>query len=72
MLPAMHMESTMICRGTCNKEPILSDLLDDPIIALLMARDGVRRVDVETLVDDVVVRSKTDESHVADCACGSS
>ncbi len=66
----MHMESAMICRGNCNKEPILSDLLDDPIILLLMGRDGVRRVDVETLMDDVVVRSKNDGSRVGDCACG--
>ena len=40
----------MKCCGTCNDEPGRSDLLGDPIVALLMARDGVTRGDVENLL----------------------
>lgn len=63
------MEIAMICRGSCNKEPVLSDLLDDPIVRLLMARDGVSRVDVETLMDEVPICPKEDKSQIAVCAC---
>jgi len=32
------------------KEPSLSELLDDPLVALLMASDGVTRTEVESLM----------------------
>ncbi len=59
----------MICRGTCNKEPLLSDLLEDPIVLVLMAQDGVTRSEVEALIEDLPIRRKKTENHAADCAC---
>jgi hypothetical protein len=49
-------EGTMTCCGNCNEEPVLGDLLDDPIIALLMARDGITRPEVEKLMDEFALR----------------
>ena len=34
-------------------EPALSDVLDDPIVHLVMARDGVTRGDLELLIERV-------------------
>ena len=63
------MESAMICRGTCNKEPLLSELLEDPIVLLLMTRDGVKRCEVEALIEDLPTRPKNTENQMAGCAC---
>jgi hypothetical protein len=63
------MEDAMKCCGTCNEEPSLSDLLEDPMIVLLMARDGVTRVEVQTLMADLAIRPKNNESQAANCAC---
>ena len=38
---------------TCDEEPTLKDMLDDPIVRELMARDGVTRADVEELMANV-------------------
>ena len=38
------------------RRPVLGDLLDDPIIALLMARDGITRPEVEKLMDEFALR----------------
>lgn len=37
-------------------EPALNDMLDDPVVQLLMQRDGVGRSDVERLIDLMRVR----------------
>lgn len=58
----------MLCCGNCSKEPVLGDLLDDPIIALLMARDGVSRPEVEKLMDEFALRPGH-VSEVAACTC---
>lgn len=39
------------------KEPTLSELLEDPLIILLMTRDGVARSDIETLMAAMQDRS---------------
>lgn len=59
----------MTCCGSCNDEPVLGDLLRDPIVALLMARDGVTRGDVETLMDALPIRPERRESQLAVCTC---
>lgn len=60
----------MNCRGSCNREPVLSELLEDPIVLLLMRRDGVTPSEVEALMADMPIRSINDENlTVADCAC---
>jgi len=58
----------MTCCGNCNEEPALGDLLDDPIVALLMARDGITRPEVERLMDEFALQP-VHEKHVAACAC---
>lgn len=35
------------------KDPTLSELLDDPIVAAVMSRDGVSREHVQTLMDQM-------------------
>ncbi|MBI3710541.1 MAG: hypothetical protein HY246_23090 [Proteobacteria bacterium] len=35
-----------------DREPSLAELLDDPILQTLMARDGVDRVTLERVIDD--------------------
>lgn len=37
-------------------EPSIKELLDDPVIEAVMARDGVRRKELEHLIADVRVR----------------
>ena len=59
----------MKCCGACNEEPVLGDLLRDPIVALLMTRDGVTRGDVESLIDALPIRPENRESQVTVCAC---
>jgi len=60
----------MTCCRTCNEEPALGDLLDDPIVALLMARDGVTRGEVERLMDECALRPGKQECQEASCGCG--
>jgi hypothetical protein len=38
---------------TCFSEPSLDDMLADPLIATVMAADGVERSDLETLMESV-------------------
>ena len=58
----------MTCCGSCNEEPALGDLLDDPIVVLLMARDGITRREVEKLIDEFALRP-VQEGQVAACVC---
>lgn len=34
-----------------HEQPTLEEMLDEPIVQLLMARDGVARAEIETLVE---------------------
>lgn len=43
-------------------EPALSEVLDDPIVHLLMARDGVTRSDLELLIEQVRQNSSAVQS----------
>lgn len=43
-------------RRMLHGEPSVKELLDDPVIEAVMARDGVRRKDLETLIADVRCR----------------
>lgn len=40
-------------RRRLDGEPSIKELLDDPVIEAVMARDGVRRKELEHLIDDV-------------------
>lgn len=53
----------------CNREPTLGEMLDDPIVRLLMARDGVARPDMEKLIDNITVPQRAVERHTTDCSC---
>jgi hypothetical protein len=57
----------MTCCRTCNDEPALGELLDDPIVALLMARDGVTRSEVERLMDECALRPEKQQESACDC-----
>lgn len=39
-----------------NGEPALADLLDDPVLHAMMARDGVEREALATLIGEVQLR----------------
>ncbi len=56
----------------CNREPTLSDMLEDPIVQLVMTRDGVARIDVEELVHGLAIPRTRVGSQKADCACARS
>ena len=43
-------------------EPALSEVLDDPIVHLVMARDGVTRGDLELLIEQVRQNSSAVQS----------
>jgi hypothetical protein len=43
-------------RRRLHGEPTIQELLDDPVIEAVMARDGVARADLVLLIDDVRVR----------------
>ncbi len=58
----------MKCCGTCNDEPVLGDLLRDPIVALIMARDGVTQGGVEKLMEALPIRPESREGQVV-CTC---
>jgi hypothetical protein len=45
--------STGRWRRRLDGEPSIQELLDDPVIEAVMARDGVARVELEHLIDDV-------------------
>jgi hypothetical protein len=52
-------------------EPTIRELLDDPVIEAMMARDGVARADLVHLIDEVrgrLVQRKT-VRELADAAC---
>ena len=53
----------------CNREPTLGEMLDDPIVRLLMDRDGVARPDMEKLIDNIVITQRAVERHTTDCNC---
>ena len=40
----------------CSDEPRLADVLEDPVILAIMARDGVRRAEMDDLVRAVQQR----------------
>lgn len=40
----------------CGDEPRLADVLEDPVILAVMARDGVRRAEMDDLVRSVQQR----------------
>lgn len=52
-----------------NREPTLGEMLEDPIVRLLMARDGIGRPDVENLMANVTIPCRAVEDHTADCTC---
>ncbi len=42
------------CRSyLCSDEPRLAEVLDDPMIRAVMARDGIRRAEMDALVQAV-------------------
>ena len=53
----------------CNREPTLGEMLDDPIVRLLMVRDGVARPDMEKLIDNIIIPQRAVERHTTDCSC---
>ena len=55
----------------CNREPTLGEMLEEPIIQLIMARDGVARPAVEDLMDKVAISRTGVERQSADCDCAS-
>ena len=59
---------------SCNAELTLNDMLDDPIVRVLMARDHVARADVEELMANVwSAPSYGDrEATFGHCACAPS
>ena len=44
-------------------EPTITELLDDPVIEAVMARDGVARADLVHLIDEV--RGRLDQRNAA-------
>jgi hypothetical protein len=56
---------------TCDREPTLKDMLDDPIVHELMARDGVARADVEELMAGLWITPDYDNRQAIFelCAC---
>ena len=59
---------------TCREEPTLKDMLDDPVMGELMARDGVTRADVEELMANVRITLGHEDRRAIfrHCACASS
>ncbi len=53
----------------CNREPTLGEILDEPIVRLLMVRDGVARPDMQKLMDNITVPQEAVERHMTDCSC---
>jgi len=53
----------------CNSEPTLGEMLDDPIVRLLMVRDGVARPDMEKLIDHITIPQRAVKRHITDCSC---
>jgi hypothetical protein len=49
-------------RRRLHGEPTIQELLDDPVIEAVMARDGVRRKDLVLLIDQVRLRLQRRES----------
>jgi hypothetical protein len=54
----------------CNKELSLSDLLEDPLVLLLMRRDGVTRSKVEELMANIQIQLRNREWRAANSANG--
>lgn len=68
------MNGTTYTSGTrwCRRldgEPSIKELLDDPVIEALMARDGVRRKELERLIADVRDRLTARDGDAADDGC---
>lgn len=55
--------------GTNAQEPTLGELLDDPLVRLLMMRDGVTRCEVETLMMRAQRYSANDADRKFEIAC---
>ena len=55
----------------CAEEPTLRDMLDDPIVRGVMARDGITPVDVEKLMANLWITRGHTEHHETSglCAC---
>ena len=51
-------------RGDRNKEPSLNELLDDPLVILLMTRDGVTRSEIEAIMADMQLRPDSYENRM--------
>ena len=49
----------------CLKEPTLGEMLDDPIVQILMKRDGVQRASLELLMSDVREKRTDAEAHLS-------
>ena len=58
----------------CAEEPTLKDMLDDPIVRGVMARDGVAPVDVEELMANLrIARGLSEHQETSGpCACAQS
>jgi hypothetical protein len=63
------MEVAMTHCVACNREPTLGEMLDDPIVRLLMVRDGVARPDLEKLIDHITIPQGAVKRHITDCSC---
>jgi hypothetical protein len=48
-------------RNLWNGEPSINEMLDDPIVALVMARDGVQPEDLDRLIADLRRRLSGDD-----------
>ncbi len=55
----------------CNREPTLGEMLEDPIVQLLMARDGVGRPEVERLIGGVASAPAAAGRRIGGCDCAS-
>ena len=53
----------------CNREPTLADMLEDPIVRLLMARDGIARPELEKLMSGMVVGPAAQRMQSEQCGC---
>ena len=47
------------------KDPSLSEILDDPIVVAVMARDGVKREHVQHLMDQMRRRLRAQQERLA-------
>lgn len=54
----------------CDREPTLGEMLEDPIVQLVMARDGVACGDVENLMNSMTIPRAREGSQATVCIAG--